>query len=237
MTRGGKQAALKEMLHPNAIFLPRVPPQALMNLTCAAAVGSLPTVKQFLSTEGPPVWSLPLYLKNNEFALFSDPLQAAASNGHVEVLKFLLSTLEEDPDYFHHTDGLPFRIHGAMLATIQSKHTAIILKLVEFDKKHKFGLRLGRSFAARDCPELWIRQAVKTGCIYTCCAVLSCIVDSHSTELLHLTCTHGEAKLLTELILKGGLVVVKLDSEKGMEIAVRDKHRDVIEVLIEGKRN
>jgi hypothetical protein len=48
---------------------------------------------------------------------------------------------------------------------------------------------------------------------------------------------HIHLLLLTELILKGGLVVVKLDSEKGMEIAVRDKHRDVIEVLIEGKRN
>jgi hypothetical protein len=195
MTRGGKQAASKEMLHPNAIFLPRVLSQALMNLISAAAVGSLPTVKQLLSTEGPPVWSLPLYPRNNESALFSDPLQAAAaSNGHVEVLKFLLSTLEEDPDYFYHTDGLPFRIHGAMLAAIQSKHTATILKLVELDKKHKFGLRLGRSFAARDCRELWIRQAVKTGCIYTCCAVLSCIVDSHSTELLHLTCTHRRSK-------------------------------------------
>jgi hypothetical protein len=122
-----------------------------------------------------------------------------------------------------------------MLAAIQSKHAATISALGEFDKKHKLELRLGRSFAARDCPELWIRQAVKTGCIYTCCAVLSCTIGSHSTRLLHLTCTHGEAKLLTELILKGGLVIVKLHGEKGMEIAVRGKHQDVIEILIEAK--
>jgi hypothetical protein len=133
-----------------------------MDLSCAAAVGSLSTVKQLLSAEGPPVCSLPLYLKNKEFALFSDPLQAAASNGYLEVLTFLLSTLEKDPGLSLRNDrlpfrihginlslsddSLPFRIHGVMLAAIQSKHSATILAVSEFEKKHKFGLHLGRSF-------------------------------------------------------------------------------------------
>jgi hypothetical protein len=47
MTRGGKTAVLQQVLHPNAIFLPQVPPQALMDMTCATAVGSLSAVKNF----------------------------------------------------------------------------------------------------------------------------------------------------------------------------------------------
>jgi hypothetical protein len=105
--------------------------------------------------------------------------------------------------------------------------------LAEFNKKHKLGLSIGRGFTGRNYLTFWIRIAVKRYCIDAYRTVLSCIEHDNSVELLHLAYTHGQAKLLRGLTEEGGYVQVKVDGEKGMEIAAKYKYQDVVEVLLD----
>jgi hypothetical protein len=151
------------------------PPQPLLLLSLAAVVGNLEAIQHH--TADTTMWPSAEYLDvpgpGKPKGLFWCPIRTAASAGHVDILKHLLSILDplmpiywESRQYWNNGwKAVIYRIHGAIDAAIQSKRVEVLIELLGFAMWHG-------SYAddcpccwgvAKDCAVSWIKHAAKSG--------------------------------------------------------------------------
>ena len=174
------------------------PQESILQLSTAAAVGSLAAVKHLLGTG--TVWPSQQYLKQPAEDLFASPLRAAISTGKVGVVSYLLEQLDcylENPSP---GNQYPIRrsLHTAINIAIKAEQPKIILILYKYACDHHHGLTL-QSCCYAACPRLWVESAVKTGRVDICRTVLHILPlnlrpgsSRHTPDMFALACEHNQ---------------------------------------------
>jgi hypothetical protein len=217
LTRGGKNAAIaKALLHPDRNIMA----SGATEITGAAAVGSLKAVKYLLAMNlaGWPSQQYRIWHELEE-GLYSDPIRAAASNGHVEVLQYLLTTLEtlmSKRSMLNLDPYLTVKFQRSLTAAIQSRHSPTITTLAKFI--HRYRIHEANSLYSPDlsCTEEWIKAAAQTCCTHTYETTLTCIEIMQPTRIspsvstwsprqrlskaLLFACQHGQVNLLRHIL-------------------------------------
>jgi hypothetical protein len=216
LTRGGKNVAIAKALHPDR----NVMASDATEVTGAAAVGSLKAVKYLLPTNLAGWPSLQDRTWHElEGGLYSDPIRAAASNGHFKVLQYLLTTLEtlmSKLSIMNLDPYLTVKFQRSLTAVIQSRHPPTITTLAKFI--HRYRIHEANSLYSPDlsCTEEWIKAAAQTGCTRTYETTLTCIETMQPTRIspsvsawsqrqrrskaLLFACQHGQVHLLRHIL-------------------------------------
>ena len=251
-TRGERHATYSLAIHPESSDNIERPSQRVVNLTSAAAVGSLVAVKHLLK-KYVKSWPSSEYLNcNSNQGGLSDPIGAAASNGHVKVLQHLLTKLRPlvDPK-----SGLPRgaphlelqqlnrRLYSIFRLAIRSKHCLTIQTLADFAQKYKLSFGFYYDSYNPEQGDEWIKHAVRTGYVKTFQATISTIMginpkayeslkDHYLKSAFWYSCRFGHGDILQHLIAQDRVLLQKY-GRQGMKLAARHLCRNIITILVE----
>ncbi|KAL1796078.1 hypothetical protein ACET3X_006302 [Alternaria dauci] len=227
-----------------------LPSQDVANLAAAAAAGSLVAVKRMLRKK-PMCWpSVEYFDANYNTGVLSDPIGAAACNGHSKVLKFLIAELRPylNPRcrkyaithgglYLHRLLDSIFRL------AILSKNGRTIQILAEFANTHKTSFSSEHLATSKANGEAWVKSAVSTGCVNTLQATLSAMMtinpaaygllkDHHLALAFQHSCRTGQKDILQYLVAQDR-ALLRGNGKKGMQLAAQYLHRNIITALLE----
>ena len=229
LTRGGKLAAIDRALRSPSNY-PLFSSTVRADLVSAAAVGSLAVVKELLEDNESDWPSWPYFRQHaSNDNVYADPLRAAASNGHIEVVQHLLKALKDFGGAEKWTDTFKHRFQCILNAAIQSKHRQTILTLAVVARKNAV-CDSSLTHVGLACAELWIRTAVTTGCMETFTTTMAVVGSTAPMSAKTLmayamlfACEYGQVDILRYLIAHNPTCFQREGPVAGSDIARRYK--------------
>ncbi|KAI4706460.1 hypothetical protein J4E89_008878 [Alternaria sp. Ai002NY15] len=227
LTRGGKLAAIERVLRSND---PLSSSTERADLTSAAAVGSLCAVKELLEENESDWPSWPYFRQHaTNDNVYIDPLRAASSNGHIEVVQHLLKALKDFGGAEKWTDTFKHRFQCILNAAIQSRHRQTILTLAVVARKNGI-CESSLTHVGLSCAELWIRTAITTGCMDTFKTTMAVVGSTAPISAKTLVayamlfaCEYGQVDILRHLIAHNPTCFQREGPVAGSDIARRYK--------------
>ncbi|KAI8943431.1 hypothetical protein NX059_001441 [Plenodomus lindquistii] len=211
------------------------PPEALVHLSAAAATGSLCAVRYYLQADCQ--WpKFDCYSGHSDCCFKLDPLHAAVSRGHLEIVEYLVTILKNHAPNDNEWSSSYENFHTTVSLSIRAGDRAMFEALAGFAKQ--LDMWAGKGQMCEWDWDLWLESAARSGSQAMCQSVLDSITEPYikrrrSKQKIFLkACQFGQTVLIRRF-LRQRMVTISNIGPKAMYTAVKYGHESVLDLLLE----